>query len=473
MIKLSGRKEKHASLLYKACVILTVLLIPVQGVTGAALKPLFIQVHPTNPISNISQQDLMNLLAGRVLNFTQIGGTNEPIRFFVDPRIAESLKRSFPALKLEARAFDDEKVKSNRRFLGLSDLRGLRPFLKTVYIERTLPWGRIKRDRTLERPGPYPFVMDGAEAWEPRMHLSVVQTGVTAMTRMFIHAVEKSGDLLYPIRHTKKITEQADLAMTSNEVSFLEPCPFPLKNNLVFCSPKRYFTILLKSGFDVIEITGNHNNDFGARYNTGTIEMMEHAGMVYFGGGRNKRDAESVRYVTAKGTTIAFVGFNECGPEAAWATDTQPGAARLSRELFVRLIREAAKKADVVFVTVQWCNENNPVPEKKQIDYFHTAADLGATIIVSSSAHRPMGLEFYRGRFISYGLGNFLFDQMQSESHRSGLIARHHLYKGRHIATELIPYMIYDYSQPRIISGSRERRLMQEIFRYSIGPAFR
>jgi hypothetical protein len=33
--------------------------------------------------------------------------------------------------------------------------------------------------------------------------------------------------------------------------------------------------------------------------------------------------------------------------------------------------------------------------------------------------------------------------------------------------------MIYDYSQPRIISGSRERRLMQEIFRYSIGPAFR
>jgi poly-gamma-glutamate capsule biosynthesis protein CapA/YwtB (metallophosphatase superfamily) len=84
-----------------------------------------------------------------------------------------------------------------------------------------------------------------------------------------------------------------------------------------------------------------------------------------------------------------------------------------------------------------------------------------------------MGLEFYRGRFISYGLGNFLFDQMQSENHRHGLIARHHLYKGKHIATELLPYMIFDYSQPRMLYGQEARKLMDEVFRYSIGPAFR
>jgi Putative enzyme of poly-gamma-glutamate biosynthesis (capsule formation) len=253
----------------------------------------------------------------------------------------------------------------------------------------------------------------------------------------------------------------------------MDPCAYPLKNNLVFCSPTRFFEILKESGFNVIEITGNHNNDFGSRFNTASIEMLERAGMHYFGGGKNKSDAEKARYIRIKGKTIAFVGFNECGPVAAWATETSAGAARFSKDLFTRLITEARQKADIVIVTAQWCNENDPVPQELQKKYFHQAADLGADIMVSSSAHRPMGLEFYRGRFISYGLGNFLFDQMQSINHRRGLIARHHLYGGRHITTELIPYLIYNYSQPRILYGRDARDCMEEVFSHSIGVAFR
>ena len=453
-------------------VILFALLVHVGGINGKPLKPVFIQLHITNPLSNISESDLGQILSGRIGNFAQLGGMGGKIRFFADPGVAEELKKSYPGLKLDERSFDDEAIMSDGRFIGLSDVRGLRPFFKTAYIGHTLPWGRIRDDRSLERSDAYPFVMEGATAWDPGSHLSIVQTGVTAMTRAFIYAVEKSGDLFSPIRYTEKTTSGADLAITSNEVSFVEPCSYPLKNNMIFCSPLRYFKILLKSGFDVIELTGNHNNDYGAQYNTRTIEMLEQAGIAYFGGGKKKSDAETVRFVTVKGTVIAFIGFNECGPEIAWAAGSRAGAARLSKELFARSIREAAQKADAVFVSVQWCNENDPVPHQIQKNYFHAAADMGATIIVSSSAHRPMGLEFYRGRFISYGLGNFLFDQMQSENNRLGLIARHHLYKGRHVATELIPYMIHDYSQPRIISGSREKRLMQEVFRYSIGLPF-
>ena len=314
--------------------------------------------------------------------------------------------------------------------------------------------------------------MDEAETWDEDAHVIVVQTGVTAMTRAFIPAVDRSGDVLSPVRYTRKITAQADIATTSNEVSFLEPCTYPLKDRMLFCSPLRFFEILKASGFDVIELTGNHNNDFGSRYNTDSIALIEKAGMRYFGGGKNSEDAARVCYVKAKDTTVAFLGFNEPGPEVAFATPTRAGAARLSPEAFDRAVKEAVARADTVFVTIQCANENEPVPWESQKRYFHRAVELGARVVVSSSAHRPMGLEFYRGKFISYGLGNFLFDQMQSLNHRRGLIARHHLYRGRHVAAELIPYLIYDWSQPRLLHGAEAGELMNEVYARSIGPAF-
>ena len=223
----------------------------------------------------------------------------------------------------------------------------------------------------------YPFRMQGAAGWKNGELLTIVQTGVTAMTRAFIPSVKRSGDLLSPVKFTKAVTSSADIAITSNEVSFLEPCMYPLKNKLIFCSPMRFFKILEKSGFDIIELTGNHNNDFGSKYNLQTIKMIEKAGMIYFGGGKNIKDAESVKYTNKNSSKIAFVGFNEIGPEPAWAKNDRPGAARLSKEKFNRSIKSAVEKADIVLASVQWCNENDPVPWKIERDYFHAAADMG------------------------------------------------------------------------------------------------
>ncbi len=436
-------------------------------------RPLFIQVHAANPLSNISSSQLKKILSGEVTSFREIGGRDIPVRIYADVHVAAKLTTAYPGLRCKTLSFEKNPPASERGLLGISDLRGLRPCFKVLSIDKIFPWGTIGDDYSLEDAGSYSFVMDGAEEWDRDRHIAIVQTGVTAMTRAFMPAVERSGDLLYPVRHTKAITTRADLAMTSNEVSFLDPCTWPLKDRMLFCSPTRYLKILEASGFDVIELTGNHNNDFGSVRNAESIDLMARAGMKYFGGGKNRDDAEKVLYLTVKGTTVAFVGFNELGPEYAFASEKKAGAARLSKELFTRLVREAVSKASVVFVTVQWGNENEPVPQEIQKRYFHLAADLGATIIVSSSAHRPMGLEFYRGRFISYGLGNFLFDQMQTMNTRRGMIARHHIYKGKHITTEFIPFLSYDHSQPRLLHGREARDLFEEVFRYSIGAAFK
>ena len=176
-------------------------------------------------------------------------------------------------------------LSSNRSFLGTSDVQGVFPFFKVLYIDNLLPWGKINSDYTITPDDSYPFLLQGVPKWNNELFLSVVNTGVTAMTRAFVPAVKRSKDLYSPVKFTANITSQADIAVTSNEVSFLDPCRYPLKNRLVFCSPLKFFKILKKSGFDVIELTGNHNNDFGSKYNRYTMKLIEDNGMSYFGGG--------------------------------------------------------------------------------------------------------------------------------------------------------------------------------------------
>jgi len=434
---------------------------------------LYVMVHFTNHVRNISYIDLQKVLRGEARSFHELGGERRPIRLYIDRAVADDVSKRFPHCRGKIISLENSSsVRSERGAMILCGMESVEPCFRLLYVDYKLPWGSINKDYTLSGASGYPLMAGGSESSIDDNIITVVQTGVTAMTRAFMREVEKRGNLSYPIKYSKGITGQADLAMTSNEVSFLDPCTYPFKDNLSFCSPKKYFNILIESGFDVIEVTGNHNNDYGYRYNRDTLKMITKKGMIYFGGGINKSDAEAIRYRKVRDQVIAFIGFNELGPPKAWAGRNRPGALKLSERMFRKMILEARGKSDIVFVSVQWGNENDPKLWKKQVRYSHLAADLGATIIVSSSAHRAMGVEFYRKRFISYGLGNFLFDQMHTINHRRGMIARHIFFRGRHIQTELIPYLIQNYSQPRPVYGRQARELFDYVYRYSRGDVF-
>ncbi len=435
--------------------------------------PLFVQTHFTSGIQSISKKQLFAILSGKITNFSQLGGENRTIELYVDNPIVAIIKNNFSAIKYTVVPFSfTEALVGNRSFLGISDVRGLRPYFKVLYINNVLPWGKINKKYELRESKSYSITMARAMTYDPKECISIVQTGVTAITRGVMNVIRRKKNIYAPIAYTEKITKKADLAITSNEVSFLSPCVY-IPRSLKFCTPKEYFPILIRSGFDIIEITGNHNNDFGPIHNLSTINLIEKSQMSYFGGGKNIEDAKAIKYKKVKNHTLAFLGYNELGPKKAWATAKSPGALKLNKTLVLKQLKDAGKKTQNIFFTVQWGNENNPRPWKIQKKYFRMAADNGATIIVNSSAHRAMGLEFYKGKFISYGLGNFLFDQMHTINHRRGMIARHFFYKGKHIQTELIPYLIYYYHQPRIVYGKEAKALFNYVYAHSLGPVFK
>lgn len=296
----------------------------------------------------------------------------------------------------------------------------------------------------------------------------LVMTGVTAMTRGIADRMEKYG-VLHPAKYLREVLRSADITHISNEIPFAKNCPPPDFNqqSLTFCSAPKYMEILREVGTDVIELTGNHVKDYGAQAMLDTLEMYRQEGLPYFGGGANLEEARRPVILENNGNTFSFIGCNPVGPEYAWATADGPGSTPCDLEFQRSELARLKTEVDVPIATWQYWEFYfyEPTPQQ-QVD-FRSMIDAGAEIVSGSQAHHPQAIEFYNGGFIHYGLGNLFFDQMWSLGTRQEMVDRHIIYNGRHISTQLLTFMLEDYSQPRPMTEDERRDLLTEVFKAS------
>jgi poly-gamma-glutamate synthesis protein (capsule biosynthesis protein) len=218
---------------------------------------------------------------------------------------------------------------------------------------------------------------------------------------------------------------------------------------------------------DVIELTGNHVKDYGSQPMLDTLDMYCDEGWTYFGGGKDLEDARQPIVVRKKGTVFSFIGCNVVGPEYAWATADEPGAAPCDDEYVRAALMRLKEQTDVPVATLQYWEFYQYEPTAQQKLDFRALVDAGAVIVSGSQAHHPQAIEFYRDGFIHYGLGNLFFDQMWSLGTRQEVADRHVLYQGRHISTQLLTFMLEDYSQPRPMTLEERHELLRAVFRAS------
>lgn len=298
----------------------------------------------------------------------------------------------------------------------------------------------------------------------------LMMTGTTAMVRATAYKMETKG-LDYPIEKVLPWFENADLIHVSNEIAFYEDCPFPDYNqmDLRFCSSPDYLQTLQNLGVNVVELTGNHMNDYGAEHFVETITTYESLGWTYFGGGFNAEEAKKPVTMEVNGNKIAFIGCNTEGPIQDWATDTMAGAAKCDMEYFTTQIAELKAEGYVVVSTLQ---AHEIYTEYVYINYnaqdFLDPALAGADIVSGSQSHTPMSFHFVGNSLIHYGLGNFLFDNMTYEGLDADIqrefIDRHIIYDGRYISTELLTARLADWSQPNPMTEEDRADFLTEFF---------
>jgi hypothetical protein len=307
--------------------------------------------------------------------------------------------------------------------------------------------------------------------------VSILITGVTALTRQVADRMDKNG-ILYPAEKILDTLLDADITHVSNEVSFVEDCYAARPNTLVFCSKPEYMQLLKYIDTDVLELTGNHMNDYGSKWFEYTLDVYDKEGIDYFGGGRNLEDSQKPATFDIGGYKFAFLGANTFGPSSVWATSDSAGAAPVNtldpalQEKDMQKYEEEIKKLksqgyNVIF-TFQYLETYNYAPTGQQIKDFERMSDAGAVIVNGSQAHQPQGFEIRENGFINFGLGNLFFGQAAGLPVRQGMLAKHIFYKGKHINTVMKTIYIEDLSQPRLTEGQERADLLKAVFQGSV-----
>lgn len=308
----------------------------------------------------------------------------------------------------------------------------------------------------------------------------LVMTGVTAIARNSAVAIEKADDYGFLARQVGPELAAADITIISNEIPFQPGCvPNNTLNNLLLCSKPEYWENLALSGVDAIGLSGNHMNDFGYDNFRWTLNFYKEKNVPYYGGGLDDKSARQPMIIEQNGNRLGFVGANSWGPEwydnalgetiSAWAGADHPGAARFDLPQMQGDIAALKPQVQLVFGEVQHTEFNaagdyqtEPIPQQETD--FRGMIDAGADVVTGVMAHAPQAVEIRDGKLILYGLGNLYFDQTWSWPTRTGLVARHTIYKGKLINTELLVTVIEKNFQLRWATPEERIQVLRSVF---------
>jgi poly-gamma-glutamate synthesis protein (capsule biosynthesis protein) len=165
------------------------------------------------------------------------------------------------------------------------------------------------------------------------------------------------------------------------------------------------------AGVEIANLGNNHSGDFGPQALLDSRANLIAARIVPVGAGRDATEANGPVTFSMKGHKVAVLGFGGVVPAPGWiAGANHPGVADgYSTASMVSAVRAAAAQADFVFVTLHWGEELDTQPRADDVARAHALVDAGANAIFGHHAHRLQPLQWYAGRPIFFGLGNFVW----------------------------------------------------------------
>lgn len=179
---------------------------------------------------------------------------------------------------------------------------------------------------------------------------------------------------------------------------------------------------VLKQHFSALSLANNHSGDYGTEAFARMLDLLDTAGVRYFGGGRDLRSAQEPIIFDIKGKRIAILGYNLFFPRSFEALDDRPGIA-WGEDDYVRAgIRRAREHygADIVVTYPHWGWENEKIASINQVALAHLMIDSGADAVIGGHPHVTQNVEVYKGKTIFYSLGNFVFDSFETEDTNTG-----------------------------------------------------
>ena len=215
----------------------------------------------------------------------------------------------------------------------------------------------------------------------------------------------------------------ADLALCHLETPLTSTnTNLSVPGKLVFNTPHQLAPALKKAGYDGCEFASNHTLDQGLAGLADTEQVMADAGLPLAGPSADEARSGEAQVYDVKDASVAhlaysYTAYNMGGP----STDLPPDAPWIGRSVWPvhgadGIIRDAKQAhddgADFVVVSMHWGAEYQTAPTQDQRTLARELLGSGAVdLILGTHVHVIQPCEVINGRYVFYGLGNFLSNQ--------------------------------------------------------------
>lgn len=290
-----------------------------------------------------------------------------------------------------------------------------------------------------------------------------------------------TGDLMYgrntpgalsldstPFYYVANVTNKSDILLVNTENPFTTSGD-AVKGDVPLKASPDYIPLI--NGTQGMVISANANNhlfDYGVSGMRDSLSNLESNGITHIGVGENKQEATKPAVINKNGHNITIFNYMDSDNFKEYsqdvmpiAGDSNPGYSAWDNVESPKQIQEAKENgSDFVLVYMHYGNEYSRSPNDMQINISHKAIDAGADAVVGSHAHVTQGVEVYKNRPIYYNLGNFIFDQRNTATHRAYFVEFKIV--DDNVTSTLYPIDIIGYL-PHFMSSSDGKSLIEEL----------
>lgn len=238
---------------------------------------------------------------------------------------------------------------------------------------------------------------------------------------------ELSHDYSPMFADVKPLLEAADLAVCHLETP-VSTNNVGLSGYPVFNAPRDLPAGLVTAGYDACSTASNHSMDKGSAGVRSTLDMMREAGLPQTGMARSQRQRDRPTLFQLGELTVGHLSYTY-GLNGFSLPADQPYLVNVTTVDRVLADAEAAKAAgaDIVVLSIQWGTEYQVDPSTTQVAQARRFLRSDAIdVIVGAHVHVVQPVDVINGKYVFYGIGNFLSNQSSAccpAASQNGIIA--------------------------------------------------
>ena len=218
----------------------------------------------------------------------------------------------------------------------------------------------------------------------------------------------------------------ADLSFINQE-SPIAGDEFAYSSYPMFNTPSQMGDTLVNLGFDIISIANNHMLDKYEKGYMNHINFWSDKPVTLVGGYKDEADYNTIRVIEKNGISIAMLAYTYGTNGMSLPSDSKMVVPFIKDSEITRQIAMAKEKADLVFVSIHWGDENSFSPNSEQRRLAQLMADNGVDVILGHHSHTIQPIEWLDrpdgGKtLVAYSLSNFMSAQEYPRNMLAGML---------------------------------------------------